>query len=128
MNRPTRFLSLLAKNEAFTDAARSVDVHRFVRMQARDAQLVVGDELEHRDCSRAIRTHHAIDGGSCKFEALGSKGCPETRMAPVAPSLAKIEPEFILCHATHKKGLTISRKSLISLVGGTGVEPVTPAV
>ena len=27
-----------------------------------------------------------------------------------------------------QKRLTISRKSLISLVGGTGVEPVTPAV
>ena len=60
----------MGKYEAFTDAARSVDVHRFVRMQARDAQLVVGDELKHRDCSRAIGAHHAIDGGSCNFEAL----------------------------------------------------------
>ena len=118
----------MGKYEAFTDAARNVDVHRFVRMRARDAQRVVGDEIKHCDCSRAIGAHHTIDGGSCKFEALGSKGCPETRTAPVAQSLAKVEPEFILCHATHKKGPTISSKSLISLVGGTGVEPVTPAV
>ena len=64
----------MGKYEAFTDAARSVDVHRFVRMQARDAQLVVGDELKHRDCSRAIGTRHAIDSGSCNFKALGSQG------------------------------------------------------
>ena len=97
-------------------------------MQAREPQLVVGDEIKIRDCSRAIGTQPAIEGRSCKFEALGSKGCPETGMAPVAQSFAKIEPEFILCRATDKKGLTISRKALISLVGGTGVEPVTPAV
>ena len=40
--------------------------------------------------------------------------------------------QFTNTHVTaKKKGLTISRKSLIQfciLVGGTGIEPVTPAV